>query len=196
MNTLDKDFWTRRYETGETGWDAGKPTPILEQYIQQIASKDIAVLIPGCGRAWEADVILECGITNVTLADISEAPFDDVKKRLLAKKLPEPQLFIGDFFSLKGAFDLVLEQTFFCALSPELRSSYVRKMHEIIKPGGKLAGVVFSVEFPFDGPPFGAKPNVYLDLFSPYFEVKIFEPAYNSIQPRNGNEYFMLAIRK
>lgn len=196
MNALDKDFWTKRYETGETGWDAARPTPILEQYILQLRSNDLSVLIPGCGRAWEADVLLEKGIFNLTLADISEAPFVDVRKRLKEKKMPEPQIFIGDFFSLEGPFDLVLEQTFFCALSPENRRNYVRKMHEIIKPGGKLAGVVFSVEFPFDGPPFGAKPELYIELFSPYFDIKIFEPAYNSIPPRNGNEYFLMAIRK
>lgn len=193
---LDISFWQSRYEHGETGWDAGAATTPLADYINQLKNPSIEILIPGCGNAWEADLLLERGFHNLTLLDVTETPLENARERIKAQGLPEPLLLAGDFFKLELSFDLVLEQTFFCALEPSLRSAYVRKMYEILKPGGKLVGVVFSAEFPFQGPPFGALPQVYHQLFEPYFNISTFAPAYNSIAPRMGNEYFLIAERK
>jgi SAM-dependent methyltransferase len=193
---LDKSYWQSRYQQGETGWDTGGPSTPLAEYIDQLHDPSIEILIPGCGNAWEADYLLERGFHNLTLLDVTEAPLDNARARIQAKNLTQPLLLVGDFFKLELSFDLVLEQTFFCAINPVLRPEYVRKMHEILKPGGKLAGVVFSVEFPFQGPPFGALPEDYEKLFEPYFHINTFAPAYNSIAPRKGNEYFLIAERK
>ena len=100
----------------------------------------------------------------------------------------------GDFFELDKQFDLVLEQTFFCAIDPALRKKYVSKMHEIIKPGGKLVGVMFNRSFE-GGPPFGGEANEYRELFEPYFKVKVMEPCYNSISPRKGAEVFVVMVK-
>ena len=77
-----------------------------------------------------------------------------------------------DFFEHKGKYDLVLEQTFFCALDPAKRKDYVEKMYELITPKGKLAGVLFDREFE-GGPPFGGRKNEYENLFKTKFKIEL-----------------------
>ncbi|MFA5417158.1 MAG: hypothetical protein WC341_01745 [Bacteroidales bacterium] len=85
-----------------------------------------------------------------------------------------------------------MEQTFFCSLKRELRASYVSKMASLLKPGGKLAGLLFNHEFAFEGPPYGGSSEEYQQLFQPYFELIHFEKAKNSIKPRMNREHFVL----
>ena len=101
-------------------------------------------------------------------------------------------IITGDFFEHKGQYDLILEQTFFCAIDPALRSCYVTKMHELLKPSGKLVGVLFNRSFD-GGPPFGGSKEEYEQLFSKHLHIKKMELCYNSILPRQGAEIFFSA---
>lgn len=187
---LDKNYWDKRYHDRETGWDIGKVSRPLKEYIDQLANKDIAILIPGCGNAYEAEYLLQQGFTNITLIDISPALVHSIEQKLAAYSGKQLQVICDDFFKLNRQFDLVLEQTFFCALDPSLRKNYVSKMFEILKPGGKLAGVLFNRSFE-GGPPFGGNQKEYEALFSGKFTIKTMEACYNSIEPRKGSELFI-----
>jgi SAM-dependent methyltransferase len=96
-----------------------------------------------------------------------------------------------DFFELNGSFDLVIEQTFFCALDPSLRNAYVDKMLEILTSNGKIVGLLFNRDFE-GGPPFGGNEEEYRSLFSSKFNILILEESYNSIAPRQGAEVFII----
>ena len=98
---------------------------------------------------------------------------------------------VGDFFAFQGNFDLIVEQTFFCALNPSLRKAYVEKMKSLLIPSGKLVGVMFNLPEKVDGPPFGGSIKEYHSLFSKHFNSISIEPCYNSIEPRQGNEVFI-----
>ncbi|WP_420319299.1 hypothetical protein [Ekhidna sp.] len=100
-----------------------------------------------------------------------------------------------DFFEHRGSYDLILEQTFFCAIDPSLRKSYVRKIQELLRPGGKLVGVLWSVAMNEDQPPFGGSLDEYEKLFDSQFQIITLEPCYNSIKPRKGREAFILLNR-
>ena len=89
-------------------------------------------------------------------------------------------------------FDLVIEQTFFCALPPALRTQYAEKMHEILTPEGKIIGLLFDFQLTAEGPPFGGSKKEYLTLFSSKFKIQILERAYNSIKPRENKELFFI----
>jgi len=95
------------------------------------------------------------------------------------------------FFEHEGNYDLILEQTFFCALDPELREKYVEKVTALLNPRAKIAGVLFQFPLTEVGPPFGGSKEEYRTLFQNQFEIKTLETANNSIKPRLGNELFL-----
>ena len=191
---LDKNYWDKRYDDQTASWDIGKPSRPLKEYIDQITNKDIAVLIPGCGNAHEAEYLLQVGFTNITLIDISPVLVTAIEQKLAAYIGKQLHVICDDFFNLQQKFDLILEQTFFCALDPLLRKDYAAKMYEVLKPGGKLVGVLFDRSFDIE-PPFGGSKEEYKKLFSEKFQVKTMEQCYNSIEKRKGNELFVILMK-
>lgn len=186
-----EDYWTNRYKENQTGWDIGSPSLPLQSYIDQLENKEIKILIPGAGNAYEAEYLFNHGFSNVFVLDISKTPLYQLKKRV--PKFPSSHLIHGDFFELDDTFDLIIEQTFFCSFEPTKanRSAYAKKMHELLNENGKLVGVWFKHPLKEDGNrPFGGSKNEYLSYLTPYFEVQVFEDCYNSISPRMGNELF------
>jgi hypothetical protein len=146
-------------------------------------------LIPGCGHAYEGEYFFKAGFKNITLLDYSPQARTDFLKRV--PEFPEENYVIGDFFNHQGEYDLILEQTFFCALEPSLRHDYAKKMNELLANKGLLVGVLFTFELTEKGPPFGGSIAEYEQYFNPLFEIHKLEPCYNSIKPRLGNEVFM-----
>ncbi len=190
-----ENFWDQRYKAGETGWDTGSITMPLKEYIDGLKSKELKILIPGCGNAYEAEYLAEQGFTNVTLIDISSVVVKELKKKFTDTTAASIKIIGGDFFELQGNYDLVLEQTFFCAIDPSLRKDYILKMQELLQPSGILAGVLFNRDF-VGGPPFGGNATAYEQLFAPYFDILKLEPCYNSITPRTGSEVFIILQAK
>jgi thiopurine S-methyltransferase len=131
------------------------------------------------------------GFRNVFVVDIANPPLDHIEKIL--PDFPKERLILADFFLLKEKdFDLVLEQTFFCALPPTKRKDYVQKMTGILKDGGKLSGLLFNFPLTGEGPPFGGNEMEYRALFGPFFRLKVLESAHNSIKPRKDKELFFI----
>ncbi|MCO5259232.1 MAG: TPMT family class I SAM-dependent methyltransferase [Crocinitomicaceae bacterium] len=193
-NELDANFWNLRWETGRIGWDIGYASPPITEYMQQYADKSASILIPGCGNAYEAEFLVQNGFTNITLIDIAEEAVRRLKDKF--KTTPQVTVLCGDFFEHQGSYDLIIEQTFFCAQVLQRRTEYVQKVHSLLKPNGKLVGVLFGVDFGPQGPPFGGDIHEYQQLFKPYFELKKLEPCFNSIKPREGAELFIEFIKK
>lgn len=188
--SLDETYWQNRYENKETQWDAGNITPPLQAYIGQLSRQDLKILIPGCGQAYEAEYLHRKGFGQVYVADLAPYPLQRLQERV--PTFPADHLLHQDFFNLQGPYDLILEQTFFCALPPGLRPAYARKMAELLRPGGKLAGVLFETEFAQEGPPFGGNREEYRRYFAPYLRFLAFDRCYNSLGPRQGRELFIL----
>ncbi len=189
--SLNKEYWEERYTRDNLGWDIGMVSTPLQAYIDQLSHKEARILVPGAGYGYEAIYLFEKGFKNVFVIDIARKPLEQIRAK--CPGFPKDQLVQKDFFELGlNGFDLVLEQTFFCALLPELRASYAAKMHGLLKDGGKLAGVFFDFPLTENGPPFGGSKAEYLDLFQPMFRILTLERAYNSIDPRQGNELFFI----
>lgn len=191
---LDADYWNGRYVNDDAVWDLGTVSPPLKAYIDQLEKKDIKILIPGCGNSYEAEYLLEKGFMDITLIDIADEPVKKLQQQFTGEN--RVKILQQDFFTAEGNYDLILEQTFLSALPPSVREEYAKKMHALLSPGGKLTGVIFSSGFEKDGPPWGGTMPVYKKLFEPYFHLKIFEPCYNSIAQRMGNELFICLIRR
>jgi SAM-dependent methyltransferase len=210
---LDAHYWDDRYQQHQTGWDMRQASPPLTTWFRQLADKNISILIPGCGNAYEALFLLDNGFSSITLVDISEILIARLRATFESRPSPIPTLITGDFFNLPdtATYDLIVEQTFFCALDPSLRDNYVQKMHHLLRPGGKLIGLLFdknfggasslapSRSFPSlcsgipGGPPFGGHQPEYRYLLEKKLTLKTLEPCYNSIPPRAGSELFFIA---
>jgi SAM-dependent methyltransferase len=191
---LGELYWNKRYADGSTGWDMGEISPPLKEYIDQLANKNIRILIPGCGNSYEAEYLAKNEFKNITLIDIAPALVTALKKKF--KKYEGIKILQQDFFKHTGTYDLILEQTFFCAINPALRKDYVKKANALLAKKGKLVGLLFNREFEQEGPPFGGSSKEYKSLFKPYFTFNCFEACYNSHSKRMGAELFINLVKK
>lgn len=192
-NTHDHSYWEERYIQHNTPWDIGYANPGLLRLVEQHFTKESKILIPGAGIGHEAGQLWKMGYHNVHVCDWSEAARDELIKH--NPDFPEEQIIIGDFFEIYEAFDGIIEQTFFCALPPTMRASYVKKTFEILNDNGRLVGVLFNREFPFEGPPFGGSIMEYRGLFEHLFRVDQLEQWAESIPPRMGTECIIVASK-
>lgn len=193
MTKLNESYWTERYQKHSTGWDIGHISTPLKVYFDQLTDKNLKILIPGCGNAHEAAYLHENGFENVHLLDISRYPLEHFAAK--HPDFPKENLIHKNFFDHRDTYDLIVEQTFFCALEPALRPDYVRHMHNLLRIGGKLCGVLFNMPLYTDHPPFGGHEKLYRELLGNTFQIEILEEAYNSIAPRAGNEIFIKMIK-
>ena len=193
-----EQYWTDRYDNQLTGWDIGYPSTPLVAYIDQLTSKELSILIPGAGNAYEAEYLHQKGFTHVHVLDISASPLEALTKRV--PDFPENHLIQENFFQHQGQYDLIFEQTFFCSFEPlvETRSLYAKKMNELLKAGGKLVGLWFKhpLDIASGRRPFGGSKEEYIGHLAPYFEIHVLEDSYNSIKPRMGNELFGIFQKK
>lgn len=185
---LDKTFWDTMWKNNMTGWDLKAVSPPLKSYFDSIEQKDISILIPGCGNAYEAKYLLKNGFKNITIIDISPTlvssllvEFNDYIGKTLS-------IVCGDFFKHSGQYDLIVEQTFFCTLYPEDRPLYTQHLKTLLKPNGKLVGLLFDIDFGKPHPPFGGCKDEYLNLFQQDFEVITMSTSDKSVKPRLGTE--------
>lgn len=192
---FDENYWTTRWINKEIGWDIGHVSTPLKAYFDQLKNKDLYIVIPGAGNAYEAEYLHSLGFKNVFVVDLSQKALESFHSRV--PSFNREHLICDDFFNLKeNQFDLMVEQTFFCALHPSERMAYCKQAATILKPNGKLIGLLFQIPLFEDHPPFGGNKEDYHPLFSNHFEVELMETAHNSIQPRANNELFIKLITK
>jgi len=190
MTKFNQDFWEDKYKQSNTHWDIGTASTPLKNYIDQLNNKNLNILIPGAGNAHEAEYLHRQGFKNVFVLDIAKQPLANFKKRV--PSFSDDHLIQADFFEHHQLYDLIIEQTFFCALDPNLRPKYAEKMSQLLHSKGKLVGLLFEFELTNEGPPFGGSYLEYQNLFSKYFKIKTLELANNSIKPRAGKELFVI----
>ena len=194
MMKLTSKYWEERYLKGEDKWNVGEISTPIKEYVDQITDKKIKILIPGAGNGYEFEYLIKNGFKNSFVVDYAATPLENIKKRI--PNLNENQIINSDFFELEGKYDLIIEQTFFCALNPELREDYVRKMKSILNPKGKIAGLLFQFPLTAEGPPFGGSNEEYIALFQKDFNIITMETAYNSIATRKNKELFVIFEKK
>ncbi|TXE07755.1 methyltransferase domain-containing protein [Gelidibacter salicanalis] len=191
---LTEDFWDSRYKNNAMGWDLGTVSPPLKAYFEQLTDKNLKIVIPGGGNSYEAEYLHQLGFSNVYVVDLSKTALNNIKQRV--PSFPITHLIHQNFFHLSQKFDLIIEQTFFSAIDPSLRTEYVTKAAELLADNGKLVGLLFDAPLNTDQPPFGGSKAEYLDLFSSHFNIVTMESANNSHPNRPGKELFMNLRKK
>lgn len=193
-NALDQSYWEAQWQSQKIGWDIGYAAPAIVDYMAQYPNKNAAILIPGCGNAYEAAHLVANGFTNITLLDISPKAVDLLKEQFA--NVPQVKILCADFFEHEGKYDLIIEQTFFCAIPPNRRKEYAMKMASLLNENGRIIGVLFDRKFERQGPPFGGCPCEYKPIFDAHFTIKTMKECYNSIPPRASSEVFINLLKK
>jgi hypothetical protein len=181
----EPEFWDLRYGARFAPWDAGK-VPARLRAFAAARPRAATVLVPGCGSAWDVRAFAQNG-WDVLGIDFSHAA--------LAAALPilghhASRARHADFFAAiaEAPFDVVYERAFLCALPRRMWPDWARRVAELVKPGGSLAGFFY-----FDsgerGPPFPLNSRQELDeLLDPAFERLEDEPVADSIPVFAGKE--------
>jgi methyl halide transferase len=185
---LDQNYWDSQYKSNTIGWDLGNASPPIREFFDQYENKNAKILIPGCGNAYEAKYLSDIGFTDITLIDIAPTLVDNLKSEF--QNFSNIKIILGDLFEHRGSYDLIIEQTFFCALPPYMRPKYVAKMYHLLAVNGRLIGLLFDRTFE-NSPPFGGSKSEYLQLFSNTFLINHFEITPNSIEPRLNTELWI-----
>lgn len=163
------DFWTVRYAAGKTPWDFGGIPSALKSFLER-SSIPGRVLIPGCGSGYEIQAFHAAGY-DVSAIDFSPAAVEQAKRVLgvLAERV-----ILGDFFTHDfgpDRFDIIYERTFLCSMTPSRWPEYVRRMAEILTPGGRVIGVFLYGQTRLSGPPFPLTEPEAEQLFKKRFEL-------------------------
>lgn len=190
---LSESFWNNRYLNEDTGWDLGGISNPIKSYVDQLIDTNQRILIPGGGNSYEAEYLYNLGFSNVFVVDLSERALSNLKSRV--PNFPTSNLIHQNFFELEANYDLIIEQTFFCAIDPKLRKAYAKQSHRLLNANGKIIGLLFNVPLNEDRPPFGGDKKEYLDYFQPLFDIEIMEPSYNSEPSRAGKELFIKLLK-
>ena len=197
MPNFDAAYWETRYRDGRIGWDIQGVSPAFLAWMEALPNLGDSILLPGCGNAHEARILLANGFRNVHVLDFASLPLQQLSQ-LLPQEIQDQRLTLHekDFFQMSGQFDWIFEQTFFCALPPTRRSDYARQMHSLLSPSGQLVGLLFNRTFSGSEPPFGGSIEEYQTLFEPYFHLHHLYPTSLSIPPRLHSEVWIQFSKK
>ena len=196
-NGYSQEDWQRHYDEDDLGWDLGQVAP---PFVKLFESKLIVpgkTLIPGCGRGHEVIYFAENGF-EVTAVDYSSGAVNHLKSTVQERNIKCEVLHMN-FFEMdavhNGVYDLMIEQTFFCAISPEQRTSYVATVTRALKQGGMLAGLFYHTEEE-GGPPFNTTREDIVKHFSDSFEIKHLSKTEDSADQRKNKERLAILVKR
>ena len=192
----DGTDWEGRWQSGDTPWDLGRAPPSLEQTLAQLGSTPLDVAVPGAGRAHDALAFAAAG-HRVTAIDIAPSALAAAATQAEALDLPLTLLeadWLDPSAHAPATFDLVWEQTCYCAIPPARRADYARTLARVLRPGGRYVGL-FWQHGREGGPPYHVTPAAVASDIGPWFEIEIIEvlAAEDSLR---GDEFLLTAVRK
>jgi len=173
--------WNDRYVEGRTGWDLGAAPPALlreiraamDRHTERGGGRRLRVLVPGCGRGHDALAWARAGAEVVGM-DFARLAVKDATALAEREGLPvryvEANVLELDA-AFVAAFDLVWEQTCFCAIPLESRRGYAIAMSEALDQEGELLGLFWN-HGNEGGPPFDVTPDHVLEAFAGVLEER------------------------
>ena len=186
--------WDQRYRHGTDAWELGQAAPPLEAFLRDDPRRPLPgepVLVPGCGRGHEAELLAGLGFGAVRLDFSGEALAE--ARRLHGADRPGLRWLQADLFDREalaragltaGGLCGVLEHTCFCAIDPARRPDYLDGVRQLLRPGGWLLGL-FWCHRREGGPPWGSDPHrLAAQLRDAGFTAELWEPARGSLDSR------------
>ena len=204
MNTVNDprvgyscDDWERHYTEKDLSWDLDEVAPPFVHLWKERDIPPCRAIVPGCGAGHEVMFLAEKGF-EVTAVDYSHGAVR-LLESAFEKNSFASEVLHQDFFTLghqhDETFELMLEHTFFCAISPHMRQAYVETANRILKPGGSLIGLFYETNED-GGPPFNTRQEDIEEYFSNAFMIESLSKTLNSAEQRQGKEWLAIIKKK
>ncbi|HLT40120.1 MAG TPA: methyltransferase domain-containing protein [Enhygromyxa sp.] len=181
----DPQSWDARYAEGSDRWTLDAAPPVLEQLIAELGERR-RVLVPGAGHGHDAFAWAAAGHQVVAL-DFAPLAVESMRRRMdevgigfdaLEADVTAPPV------ELRGAIDLVWEQTCLCALPPEHRRPYLEAMATILRPRGTMIALLWN-HGNEGGPPYDMPPVMVERLVTGVFSIRKRERVEPSLARRD-----------
>ena len=185
---MKHEFWLERWQKGEIGFHQPQFNSYLTQYWPELASAEgERVFVPLCGKSLDMLWLRQQGhdVVGIELSDQAVEAFWQENALDCCRETTGPfaafrgegiTLLVGDYFQLTpghlAGVTLVFDRAALIALPPEMRSSYVEQMAQLLPSGGQV--LLVTMEYPQEemaGPPFSVPEDEVRSLYSPHFEV-------------------------
>jgi cyclopropane fatty-acyl-phospholipid synthase-like methyltransferase len=140
--TIDRTHFESAY-AGQPPWEIGKPQKVLIDVADQIIG---CILDTGCGTGENALFFANRG-HKVTGIDFLAEPINRAKQKATEQNVTATFL-VMDALALKDwneRFDTVIDSGLFHVFSDDDRMRYVEGLAAVLKPGGRLFLLCFSV---------------------------------------------------
>ncbi len=190
----ESSFWTQKYREGQPRWDLQGPHPALPAVLPQLKLIKSRILVLGSGRGHDAAYLAKQGHV-VTGIDLSELAVQEARAQY--SEINNLTLETGNALSLplENQYDIVLEHTLFCAISPLLRTDLVRQWKKALDVGGHLLGIFF-VHPKRGGPPYGGSEWELRQLLEKDFRLLYWKRWTHSPEHRVGTEIVIYAQKR
>lgn len=197
---MDRSFWQSIYDAGDTKFDLGGPSAPFVDWLDAEKPAAGRAIVPGCGRGHDALELARRGWDALGV-DFAPSAIRDATENARRAGLPKARFLEADLYALgpehDGAYDLLFEQTCYCAIEPHRRDEYAQLAARWVKPRGWLVFVAFPVDGRAGGPPFNIGVDEVPLRFARAFDlVHSGVPARASAPGRTGKELFALLRRK
>ncbi len=186
--------WELAWREGRTRWDAGASPPVLASLVAS-HPKVARALVPGCGSGYDVFTLsaLAERVIGLDVAPTAAERFEALRRELGVDPA-RAELRVADFFDFEPdeRFDLIWDYTFLCALEPQRRDDWARRVDELLADDGELWTLIFPVDpVPMNpgGPPYPMTPELVHDLLAPRFAALSLEPVVLSHPDRRGKEW-------
>lgn len=170
MDSMDKEFWLKRWEDNKIGFHKSSPNPLLIKYFNNLAlEKNSRLFIPLCGKTRDIEWLLSEGyrVVGVELSELAiEQLFAELNvipdilsigkiKHYCAEGI---DIFVGDIFKITSqilnSVDAIFDRAALVALPEKIRVRYIEQLMNI---AGGVPQLIISHEYNqqmMDGPPF------------------------------------------
>lgn len=206
-NTINNDYWLRRWREGTTGWHQDAPEPALICHFGSL--QKTRILVPLCGKSLDLSWLASRGheVIGVELSKLASESFFREQglefetkpagafTRYTSAKLPGLSILQGDFFGLTAKdvapIGALYDRAALIAFPPELRTKYAAHITELVrsaaKPGFQLLELVIE-RSPHDegGPPFSIPEGLLHSLYGRDFAIEHLEREDAEIERDDG----------
>jgi len=192
---MSETDWEARYQTRDTPWEKGEPSPGLVDFL--VAHPELApasVCVPGCGTGHDVRAWAQAGFESFGF-DVAPSAIRLCRERTEGTGL-QAHYQLADFLADKPPhqFDWLFEHTLFCAIDPKCRDDYVQATLRWLKSSGQFLAVHYLISDK-EGPPFGTTREEILARFSPHYDL-LGEWVPRSYPNRTGLEWMLWWQRK